>query len=115
MAIWFGFFFLEEGMSLLKPDMTLFVVIGVFLLLVFLLNTLIFKPVLNVVNERERLTTGAMAQAKHSMHDYEKRLSTYEEKIGQARAESYKMLEAERNVALGKRSQILAGVKSETM
>ena len=109
--MWFAFFNFADVS--LAPDLSLLIVLILFVLLVFLLNAIIFKPITKVIDERERLTTGAVLEAKHALRDYDLRLQDYQEKIRAARADSYRMLEAQRAAALTERSRILAGVKTE--
>ncbi|MEW6736299.1 MAG: ATP synthase F0 subunit B [Acidobacteriota bacterium] len=101
------------GQELIIPDASLPIVLIIFATLIFLLNALIFKPVLKVLDERERLTGGALAEAKHALHDYERRLASYEERIRAARAESYHLLETQRTAALSERSRLLEEVKAQ--
>src|SRR5262249_50181440 len=94
-------------------DFSLVVVIVLFVVLIFILNATIFKPILKVLDERERLTSGAMSEAKHAVHDYDKRLSNYEEQIRAARAESYRLLESKRAAALNERGELLQRTKTQ--
>ncbi len=103
--------FLEE--SLLSADFSLIVVFFTFIILVYVLDALIFQPVVKVLEERERLTTGATTEAKKVSHDYDKQLANYEEKIRAARVESYKMLEEKRKAVLEERNKKLSEVKKE--
>lgn len=103
--------FLEE--SLLSADLSLLVVFFIFIVLIYVLDALIFRPVVNVLEQRDRLTTGAVAEAKKAGHDYDKQLASYEEKIRAARGESYQMLEAKHKAALEERSKKLAAIKQE--
>jgi F-type H+-transporting ATPase subunit b len=109
--MWFALFNFAEVS--LVPDLSLLIVLILFVLLVFLLNAIIFKPITKVIDQREHLTTGAVAEARQATRDYDHRLQDYQEKIRAARADSYRMLEAQRAAALGERGRILAQVKSE--
>jgi F-type H+-transporting ATPase subunit b len=113
MTILAAFFYLFEGGSLLSPDFSLVIALIFFVAFIFVLNALILKPVTKVLDERERLTSGAIDEAKKASHDYEKQLSSYEEKIRAARAESYKLLETQRKQALDERGKKLAQVKQQ--
>lgn len=113
MAIALAFLNYAEGGGLLSPDFSLLVAFVIFIAFIFVINALIFKPVLKVLDERERLTSGALAEAQKAVHSYEKQLANYEEKIRAARAESYRLLETQRSAALNERSEILAKVKSQ--
>jgi hypothetical protein len=56
--------FFAAGSNLLTPDWSLFVTVVVFLLVAYLLNTLVFKPVLAVLDERARLTSGFVSSLR---------------------------------------------------
>lgn len=105
--------FLFSDASLLSPDLSILVTVVIFIALVIVLNRLIIGPIGRVLDERERLTTGAVAEAKEMAHDYEQRLESYQRRIREARAESYKMLEARRAGALAERSKKLEEVRAE--
>jgi len=109
------FFYLaeEDTGSLLKPDFSLLVSLLLFIFLIFVLNALVFKPITKVLDERERLTGGAIAETKQALRNYDQRLSNYHEQIRSARAESYRLLETQRQAALGERGTILTQVKTE--
>src|SRR5205823_12894508 len=70
-------------------------------------------PITKVIDEREHLTGGAMAETKQALRSYEQRLSNYHDQIRAARAKSYQMLEEQRAMGLAERSKILAQVKAE--
>lgn len=111
MASWLAFLFADG--SLLSPDLSILVTVFIFIALVVVLNRLVIGPVGQVLDERERLTTGAVAEAKGMAHDYEQRLENYQRRIREARAESYKMLETRRSSALAERSNKLNEVRAE--
>lgn len=91
----------------------LFVFISIFVL-IFLLNSTLFKPINKVLDERERLGVGRLAEAKRMLGQYEERLHRYEEQLRAARAESYQQLEARRREALAARQESMNSIKAET-
>lgn len=106
-------FFLAQQENILSVDGSFFFILFLFILLVFLLNRLIFKPILQVLDERDRLTVGASGEASSIVDDYNQRLSHYETTIRQARADSYRQLEHRRTQSLGERTQIIEQAKAE--
>jgi F-type H+-transporting ATPase subunit b len=50
--------------SLVDVDATLFIQLGIFLVMLFLLNRLIFKPVIALIEARREATEGAMTAAR---------------------------------------------------
>jgi F-type H+-transporting ATPase subunit b len=105
LAVLFG-----EG-DLLSADYTLLIVWAIFIVLIFLLNEILFKPINKVLDDRERLTVGAVNEAKSAIASYGKQLANYEEKIRVVRGENYKMLEGQRKDALAERSRKLVALK----
>lgn len=103
----------EEGGNIINPDGSLIVIFVLFIIFVFVLNRLLFKPVGRVLDEREALTEGATAEARAATRQYQTRLADYEATIRQARTESYRRLEQERAAALEERRRLLEAAKAE--
>ncbi len=101
--------------SPLSVDVTTLVVFIVALLMAALLNTLLFKPTLSVLDERERRTTGTLAEATALMTECDRKLAGYEQTLRDARAETYRMLESQRKEALDEQAQIMARAKQEAL
>jgi F-type H+-transporting ATPase subunit b len=99
--------------NLLAPDATAVVVFVTALVMVGVLNRLLFKPVNQVLDERERRTRGYQSEAKAILAECEHKLSYYEDVIRQARAEGYQMLEQKRREALEKRDHLVGETKRE--
>ena len=91
----------------------LFIFISI-LCLIYILNHTLFKPINQVLDERERLGVGRLEEAKRLLSQHEDRLSKYEERLRAARAEAYGQLEAERREAQAVRARMIAEIKSET-
>jgi F-type H+-transporting ATPase subunit b len=103
----------EEGGNIINPDGSLVVIFVLFIIFVFVLNRLLFKPIGQVLDEREALTEGATAEARAKTRQYQSRLADYEAAIRQARTESYRRLEQERAAALEERRRLLEAAKAE--
>jgi F-type H+-transporting ATPase subunit b len=106
--------FAEGGSSIINPDGSLVFILLLFLLFVFVMNRLLFRPVSRILDQRQTLTVGAANDARAAARRYEMKLNEYEGTIRQARAESYKNLEAQRAVALAERQQVVEAAKQET-
>ncbi|HKQ04291.1 MAG TPA: ATP synthase F0 subunit B [Blastocatellia bacterium] len=106
--------FAEGGSSIINPDGSLVFILLLFLLFVFVMNRLLFRPVSRILDQRQTLTAGAANDARAAARRYEMKLSEYEATIRQARAESYKNLEAQRAVALAERQQVVEAAKQAT-
>ena len=106
--------FAEGGSNIIKPDGSLVFVLILFLLFVFVMNRLLFRPVSRILDERQTLTTGAAHEARAAARRYENKLGEYDATIRQARAESYKKMEARRAAALDERRQVVEAAKQQT-
>lgn len=106
-------FMLLAGNILSLDGSFLFIFISIFFL-IFILNATLFRPINQVLDERERLSGGRLAEARQMLAQYEERLRHYEAQTRAARAASYQLLEAQRRQALNARQEILAQVKAET-
>lgn len=106
-------FALAEGSGqIINPDGSLVLIAILFLIFVFLLNRVLFKPIGRVLDEREVLTDGAKAEARAAARQYQNRLNQYESGIRQARAESYRYLEQQRATALQERGRMIDEAKA---
>jgi F0F1-type ATP synthase membrane subunit b/b' len=90
----------------------LFIFVSIFVL-IFILNRTLFKPINRVLDERERLGVGRLAEAQRTLARYEEQLSRYEEQIRAERAAAYQQLESERRAALAARQAKIAEAKNE--
>jgi F-type H+-transporting ATPase subunit b len=89
----------------------LFVFVSI-ILLIFILNATLFKPINRVLEERGRLSGGRLAEARQLLARYDERLRHYEEQVRAARAEAYRHAEEQRRQELAAREEALAGAKS---
>ena len=103
--------FAEGGGNIISPDGSLVFVLVLFLILVFVLNRILFRPIGRVLDERQTLTEGAAHEERAARLSYEARLAEYEANIRQARAESYKRSEQERAAALEQRRHLIDAAK----
>lgn len=101
--------------SVLSIDGSFLVVFISIFILIFILNRTLFKPINQVLDERERLGAGRMAEAKQLLHSYEERLTRYEQQLQGARAEAYQLMESQRRDATTARQATIAQVKAETV
>jgi F-type H+-transporting ATPase subunit b len=100
--------------GVLSIDGSFLVVFISIFLLIFILNRTLFKPINQVLDERERLGAGRMSEARQLLAKYDERLTRYEQQLQAARGEAYQLMEAHRREALAARQQVLAQVKTET-
>jgi F-type H+-transporting ATPase subunit b len=104
---------LAENSIQLVPDGTLFLHIAIILLMVFVLNATLFKPINRILEERERRTRGRSGEAQDILQRVEESVTRYERTLREARAEGYRLLEQERAVAISERQARLSAVRDE--
>ena len=99
------------GSELITPDGSLVLILVLFIVFVFVLNRVLFRPVGKVLDERETRTEGAKAAARAAARQYEVKFADYEATLRQARADSYRFLEQQRATALDERNQTIEAAK----
>ena len=97
---------------LLTPDITTVWVIGFLLLCTFMLNTLVFKPILRVIDSRADAVRGARELADSAAHKATLASNEYDQKLNTARAEVYRQMDDMRKSALDKRAELLASTRA---
>jgi F-type H+-transporting ATPase subunit b len=105
-------FAFAESIQLI-PDGTLLIHIVIIISMVFVLNRLLFKPVLRTLSEREARTHGRTDEARETIRKVGENLSRYENSLRQARAEGYSLLEQQQAEANSERQQKVAEVRTE--
>jgi F-type H+-transporting ATPase subunit b len=90
----------------------LFVFISI-LLLIFILNATLFRPIIKILEERERMTGGTSHEARDLIKEYDRKAMLYEDGIRNARHEAYQYAEAQRREALAERQDLMAQAKAE--
>ena len=99
--------FAEGEGNIISPDSSLVFVLILFLLFVFTLNRLLFRPVGRILDEREGLITGDTNEARAAARRSEIKLAEYEAAIRAAKAESYRRIEQERAAGLQQRQRVI--------
>jgi F-type H+-transporting ATPase subunit b len=97
----------------LVPDGTLFIHIAIILVMIFILNRTLFRPVNRVLEGREQRTVGRSGEARGVLQRVEENLSRYERTLREARAENYRLMERQQAEATGARQQKIGLVKQE--
>jgi F-type H+-transporting ATPase subunit b len=104
---------LAESTIQLVPDGTLFLHIAIILVMVFVLNATLFKPINRILEERERRTRGRSSEAQDILRRVDTELTNYERTLRAARADGYKLIEHERAEAILERQNRLNIVREE--
>jgi F-type H+-transporting ATPase subunit b len=104
--------FAENSIQLV-PDGTLFLHIAIILVMVFVLNATLFKPINRILEEREKRTRGRSGEANDILQRVDEKIAHYEQTLRKTRAEGYHLLEQERAVAMEERQARLNTVREE--
>lgn len=104
---------LAENSIQLVPDGTLFLHIALIILMVFVLNATLFRPINKVLEERERRTRGRSGEAQDILGRVESGLKRYETSLREARLEGYHLLETQRAEAMSARQARLGELREE--
>ena len=95
-------------------DSTVFVQLAIFLILIFILNKLLFKPYLEVVKKRESMGSGTREIALQVEKNANDLIEKYESSLKKARAEAAKVRQDLQEEARSKESEIIATVRTDS-
>jgi F-type H+-transporting ATPase subunit b len=96
----------------LIPDITTLWVVLLLLTTVALLNTLVFKPVLAVIEARLKAVADARELAETAAQRAQAAAAEYNQKLTAARAAVYREMDDKRRVALEKRAALIGETKA---
>ncbi|HEX6190272.1 MAG TPA: ATP synthase F0 subunit B [Pyrinomonadaceae bacterium] len=94
--------FAENSIQLV-PDGTLILHVLIILVMVWILNKTLYKPINRILEAREKRTRGRTTEAQEILTDVSEKVSNYERQLRQARAEGYALAEQERTLAMQER------------
>ncbi len=98
----------------LVPDGTLFLHIGLILLMIWVLNRTFFRPVNRIIESREKHAGGRGGEAETILGQVSEKQAAYNHAILEARSEGYELIEKQRAQAISARQKIIGDVKSES-
>jgi len=87
---------LLEATIQLVPDGTLLLHLLMVVVMVFILNRTLLKPINRILAERERQIEGRLKEAQALAAETEQKIKKYNEALHAARVDGYKLLERER-------------------
>ena len=96
------------------PNLSIFWVIAIVLVLSVILDRLLFRPILRVIAERERRIGSARQLAEESAAKAEAATAQFEERTAAARAEVYRQMDDMRRAAIERRAELVARTRQET-
>ncbi len=97
---------------MLTPDITTLWVVGFLLLCTVVLNGLVFKPILHVIDQRSTAVRGARELAESASQKAIAAAAEYDQKLNAARVEVYGQMDDMRKAALDKRASLLASTRA---
>jgi len=98
----------------LFPDGTLFIHVALILLMIFVLNRTLYRPINAILERRERSKGGHASEADSILADVETKESRYTKEMLDTRSEGYSLIEKEHKKAVKAREKKLASAKDET-
>ncbi len=107
-------FFLAFQEVRLLPDGTIFIHIGLILLMIWILNRTFFKPINRILLARERNKGGQSGEAREILRQVEEKKARINAALLEARSEGYELVENKRSEAVTQRQMEISAVKEET-
>jgi len=98
---------LAENSIQLVPDGTLILHVLIILVMVYVLNATLFKPINKILAARDQRTRGRLSEAQEILKKVSEQLANYERQLRQARGEAYAFSERERAAAMEERQKKL--------
>lgn len=97
----------------LVPDASLFVHIAIILIMIWILNRTLYRPINRILAEREAQTGGTSGSAAGVLKQVDEKLAAYEKGLRDARGAGYQKMEAARAEAMAARQTELNAVREE--
>ncbi len=102
-----------SGGSVVDLDATVFVQFVCFLLVFFVLRSLLFKPLIKVLQEREKATEGDVKEAKARQREAENKMRKYERELERIREKASAEREKIRESGRAREREILEKARQE--
>jgi F-type H+-transporting ATPase subunit b len=104
---------LLEASIQLVPDGTLLLHLFLVVVMVFVLNRTLLKPINQILAEREKQISGHLKEAEALAGETQEKLKRYNDALREARADGYRQLEKERAQGLKDREEKLRKYRDE--
>ena len=104
--------FAENSIQLV-PDGTLLLHVLIILVMVYVLNATLFKPINRILEAREKRTRGRLTEAEEILRNVSEKLAEYERALRAARTEAYAFTEHERAGAMQDRQRKLDEMRAK--
>ncbi|MDX9762178.1 MAG: F0F1 ATP synthase subunit B [Desulfomonilia bacterium] len=96
---------------MIELNWTFFVQIFNFLLLMFILNKILYKPILKVLDEREARIAGGQEKAKELLDESQSILKSYNEKLYGAKIDAMTVKNSSRKQAVDEANEIIENAR----
>ena len=97
----------------LFPDGTLFIHVGLILVMIWVLNRTLYRPINRVLEAREKNKGGHSSEAVTLLKDVEEKETRYNREMLETRSKGYELIEKEQKAATDARDKQLSDVKAE--
>ena len=104
---------LAENSIQLVPDGTLILHVLIILVMVYVLNATLFKPINQILASREKRTRGRLSEAQEVMKSVSEKIAEHERSLRHARSEAYSRTENQRAEAMKQRQQRLNELRAQ--
>jgi F-type H+-transporting ATPase subunit b len=104
--------FAENSIQLV-PDGTLILHVIIILVMVYVLNATLYKPINKILESREKRTRGRLSEAQEITKGVKEKLAEYEGSLRQARGEAYAVAESQRAEAMMERQRRVNEMRNE--
>ena len=108
----FALGFAENSIQLV-PDGTLILHVIIILVMIYVLNATLYKPINQILASREKRTRGRLTEAQEITQGVSEKMREYERSLRQARAEAYAQTESDRAAAMKERQQKLNEMRAQ--
>lgn len=98
----------------LVPDGTLFLHIGLILLMIWVLNRTFFRPVNRIIESREKHVGGRGGESETILKQVSEKQAAYNHAILEARSEGYELIEKQRDEVVAMRQKMIGDAKAES-
>lgn len=98
---------------MIEVNFTLLIQIGNFLLLMFILNKVLYKPILRILDERDERISGGQENAKKLIEEGQNVFAAYNLKLHSAKIDAITVKNATRKEAVDQANEIIDGARKK--
>lgn len=98
----------------LFPDGTLFIHVALILVMIWVLNRTLYRPINKIMEARDKNKGGHSSEAVGILKSVDEKQARYHTEMLETRSKGYEMIETEQKQAIAEREKELAEAKAET-